>query len=143
MSVNYAALACPEFPGCQGSLWPPMDFVEAFTLWRDLGFDYEGRHLNLPAATAVHVAHRAGALMVGLYVGWLSLHLLRVGFQDNVCRYGLLLLTVLLFQLAIGVMEVVAHLPLAAAVAHTAVGALLLLAVVTVYHVNRAPPRAG
>ena len=25
-STNYAAAACPDFPTCQGSFWPPMDF---------------------------------------------------------------------------------------------------------------------
>lgn len=141
--VNHTGLACPDFPTCQGSYWPPMDFLEAFTLWQYLGLDYQGRLLNLPAATAVHYAHRVGALIVLLYVGWLSLHLLRVGFQDKLCRYGLLLLTVLLSQTALGVVEVLAHLPLAMAVAHSAGAALMLMATVTVYHVMRAPPRAG
>ena len=44
-SSNYAALACPDFPTCQGKWWPTMNFFEGFILWRELGVDYEGgRH---------------------------------------------------------------------------------------------------
>ena len=38
-STNYAAAACPDFPTCQGTFWPPMDFRNAFILWRGLGID--------------------------------------------------------------------------------------------------------
>ena len=48
-STNYAAAACPDFPTCQASFWPPMDFRNAFTLWRGLGIDYEGGVLDAPA----------------------------------------------------------------------------------------------
>jgi cytochrome c oxidase assembly protein subunit 15 len=135
--VNYAGLACPDFPVCQGEWWPPMDFFEAFTLWRDVGLDYEGRLLALPAATAIHMAHRIGALMVLLYVGWLALYVVRVGHEQNLCRYGMLVLVVYLAQIGLGLMEVVAHLPLAVAVAHNAFAALLLLALIALYHVLR------
>ncbi len=138
--VNYAGLACPDFPICQGRWWPPMDFLEAFTLWRDVGLDYEGRLLALPAVTAIHFAHRIGALMVLFYVGWLALHVLRVGHEQNLCRYGMLILAIFVAEMALGIVEVVVHLPLAVAVTHSAFAALLLLALVTLYHVVR-PPR--
>jgi len=137
--VNYAGLACPDFPTCQGSWWPHMDVFEGFTLWRDLGIDYESRLLNLPAATALHMAHRVGALATLLYGGWLSLHILRVGVEENLCRYGLLVLMMLSFAAVLGVMQVVLHLPLPVAVGHSAASALLLMSLVTLYHVVRAP----
>jgi cytochrome c oxidase assembly protein subunit 15 len=52
----------------------------------------------------------------------------------------MLVLAVLLVQTGLGIMEVVAHLPLAVAVAHGALAALLLASVITLYHVVR-PPR--
>jgi cytochrome c oxidase assembly protein subunit 15 len=52
-STNYAALACPDFPTCQGQWWPETDFVEGFTLWRELGVDYEFGVLEGPARTAI------------------------------------------------------------------------------------------
>jgi heme a synthase len=136
-SANYAALTCPDFPTCQGAWWPQVDFIDGFTLWRGLGIDYEGGVLSLPAATAVHLAHRIGALITFFYVGWLALHTLRVGAQDNLRRYGLLVLAVLLLQIGLGIMNVLTHLPLVIAVAHNAVAALLLLSLVTFNHVIR------
>jgi cytochrome c oxidase assembly protein subunit 15 len=41
-STNYAALACPDFPTCQGEWWPETDFANAFVPWRGLGIDYAG-----------------------------------------------------------------------------------------------------
>jgi cytochrome c oxidase assembly protein subunit 15 len=37
VSTNYAALACTDFPLCNGKLVPEMDFEHGFTLWRQLG----------------------------------------------------------------------------------------------------------
>ena len=140
--VNHAALACPDFPTCQGSYWPNVDFAEGLLRWTFEGLGYDRTELDLSAAAAIHVAHRAAALIAVLYLGWFSLHLLRVGIQDAVCRYGLLLLVMLSFAVAFGIMESVGGLPLLLAVTHNAVAALLLLTLVTVYHVLRAPPRA-
>jgi len=36
-SSNYAALACPDLPRCQGAWWPETDYRNAFLLWRGLG----------------------------------------------------------------------------------------------------------
>ena len=49
------------FPTCQASYWPPMDFRNAFILWRGLGIDYEGGVLDAPARVAIHYTHRLGA----------------------------------------------------------------------------------
>jgi heme a synthase len=140
MSVNYAALACPDFPICQGTLSPPMNFFDGFALWRDIGIEYEGVLLNLEAATAIHMAHRVGALVTLLYVGWLALHTIRIGSRDHLCRYGMLVLVLLLAQVALGVINVLAHLPLAIAVAHHAVAALLMLSLITLNHALRPRP---
>lgn len=137
--VNYAGLACPDFPRCQGTYWPPMDFLEAFTRWRELGVEYESGVLNLEAATAIHMAHRIGALITLLYVGWLSLHVLRVGIEDNLCRYGLLVPAILLATLVLGVAQVLTHLPLAVAIVHGGIASVLLMSLITLYHVVKSP----
>jgi len=140
MSVNYAALACPDFPVCQGTFWPPLNFFDGFALWRDIGLEYEGVLLNLEAATAIHVAHRVGALITVMYVGWLALHTIRVGASSHLCRYGLLVLLLLLAQVSLGIVTVLAHLPVVLAVAHHAVGALLMLSLITFNHALRPRP---
>jgi heme a synthase len=140
MSVNFAALACPDFPVCQGTFWPPLNFFDGFALWRDIGLEYEGVLLNLEAATAIHVAHRVGALITVMYVGWLALHTIRVGAGSHLCRYGLLMLMLLLAQVSLGIANVLAHLPVVLAVAHHAVGALLMLSLITFNHALRPRP---
>lgn len=130
-SSNYAALACQDFPRCHGAWWPDMDFSEAFVLWRGLGVNYEYGVLDNPARTAIHVTHRIGALVTTLYLAGLSLVLLR-GYSATLRRLGGVVLIVLSLQLALGVSNVVFHLPLWVAVAHNATGALLLLSMVTV-----------
>jgi cytochrome c oxidase assembly protein subunit 15 len=140
MSVNYAALACPDFPLCQGTLSPPMNVFDGFALWRDVGLEYEGVLLNLEAATAIHMLHRVGALVTLLYVGWLALHTMRLGSRDRLCRYGLLVLLLLLAQAALGIISVLAHLPIVIVVAHHTIGALLMLSLITLNHVLRPRP---
>lgn len=140
VSVNYAGLACPDFPLCQGQWWPPMNVLDGFTLWRDVGLDYDGILLNLEGATAVHLAHRIGAAITLLYVGWLAMHVVRHSLTHGLVWYGLLVLLPLLTQVTLGIMQVQTHLPEALVVAHSATGALLMLAVVTLNHVVRPRP---
>ena len=122
-SANYAALACPDLPACQGEWWPDTNFADAFTLWREIGVDYEGGVLDLPARTAIHMAHRVGAVVAFLLLGVLALRLLaRPGNRSP----GATLLVLLLAQVTLGVLNVALFLTLPNAVAHNGVAALLL-----------------
>ena len=139
-SANYAALACPDFPTCQTHWWPPTDFREAFTLWRGLGVSYEGGVLANDARVTIHLMHRLGALIVFLYLGWLSWRLVVTG-RSRVVRFaGLAVAVLLIGQLALGIANVVLRLPLPVAVAHNAGAALLLLALVGLNHLLRPEP---
>jgi cytochrome c oxidase assembly protein subunit 15 len=137
-SANYAALACPDFPVCQGQWWPPMDFAGGFTLWHKPGMDYEGGILAGDARAAIHMAHRLGALCSFLIIGATALRAIRDG-NKPAGRLGLLLLCVLLIQLFLGIFNVLLRLPLPVAVAHNAVAALLLLTLVALLHMTISP----
>lgn len=76
-SANYAALACPTFPKCMGEWWPPMDMADGFVMWRGLGVNYEFGVLDSPARVAVHMAHRAWAVVTFLYLGAVGIYALR------------------------------------------------------------------
>jgi cytochrome c oxidase assembly protein subunit 15 len=128
-STNYAALACPDFPTCQGQWWPETDFGEAFVLWRGLGVNYEFGVLEHPARAAIHLAHRIGAVVTLLYLGWLALRLVTQG-RYGLGTIGVLIASLLSLQIALGIGNVVLHLPLWMAVAHNAGAALLLLSLV-------------
>ena len=122
-SANYAALACPDFPTCHGKLFPDANFADGFTVWREIGVDYEGGVLDMQARVAIQVAHRIGAAITVLVLGILALLLAR---SRAARREALLLGVLLLTQVALGIQNVALQLPLINAVAHNAVGALLL-----------------
>ncbi len=128
-SANYAAMACGmEFPKCVGQWWPVADFREGFVLWRGIGVDYEGGVLDGPARTAIHLAHRLFAVLVSGHLLALALRLWR---SPGMARWGVALGLLLGTQVALGIGNVVAGLPLAVAVAHNAGAALLLALLVT------------
>jgi cytochrome c oxidase assembly protein subunit 15 len=130
VSSNYAAIACPDFPTCQRSFWPTMDFRDAFVLWRGLGIDYEGGVLDHPARVAIHFAHRLGAIVTALVLGCIAWKAWRQGQSRRVRGAGIALGAVLLLQLIVGPAMVLQAFPLPLATAHNAVAALLVLAMV-------------
>ena len=132
-SSNYAALACPDFPTCRGVWWPTMDFKEGFILWRGLGVDYEGGVLDGSARTAIHMAHRIGAVVTFITLFLLSYNAIRSG-MNRLKISGVVALIFLLIQVSLGIANIKFHLPLPVAVAHNGVAALLLLSVVTILH---------
>ena len=77
-SANYAALTCPDFPTCQGQMWPDTNFSEGFILWREIGVDFEGGVLDLPSRTAIHMTHRIGAVITFLLLFYAGLKMIRI-----------------------------------------------------------------
>jgi heme a synthase len=126
-SSNYAAIACPDLPTCQHSWWPPMDYRDAFVLWRGLGIDYEGGVLANPARTAIHFTHRLGAVVAGLSLLGVGVLVLRRSTWGPLrLRGGLLVLAVAL-QISIGIAMVHRGMPLPLATLHNAGAAFLVI----------------
>jgi len=136
-SSNYAALVCADFPTCHGSLIPATDFKEAFNLWRGTDINFEGGVLDNTARMTIHFVHRLGALIVFLFIGWLSLKLIFAKDVPMLRKLGRILLFILILQVSLGIANVLLSLPLLVAVAHNGVAALLLLTMVTVNHAVR------
>ncbi len=132
-SSNYAALACPDLPTCHGEWWPAADFIQGFNFFQHVGPNYLGGLLDNHARTAIHLVHRLGAVIVTLILLALvtGLWLTRL---PHARFMGAVVLMVLGLQVFLGVSNVHWALPLPIAVAHNAVGALLLLVLVTVNH---------
>ena len=129
VSTNYSAVACPDFPTCQRSFWPDMDFRDAFVLWRGLGIDYEGGVLDAPARVAIHVTHRLGALVTALVLGFTAFRAIRRASSRAVRMAG-------------GAVMVLETFPLPLATAHNAVAALLLLSTVALLRFLWPPERS-
>ncbi|MFJ3314237.1 heme A synthase [Herbaspirillum huttiense] len=137
VSTNYAALACSDFPLCNGQLVPEMDFEHGFTLWRHLGMTSAGDYLPVEALTAIHWVHRSFAFVVILYVVWLAHRALRDEGLRKTARW---MLTVLGLQLCTGLATIYLNWPLAIAVIHNGGAALLVILMVMLnYKVRYAP----
>jgi len=130
-SSNYAALACPDLPTCQGRWLPPMNFAEGFNVTQEIGPNYLGGQMDGEARVAIHMAHRMGAVLVTLVLGLLIFKLYKNAGSREMTRLAHVLLGLLILQVSLGISNIVFSLPLWVAVAHNAGGALLLLTLVT------------
>lgn len=127
-SANYAALICPDFPTCQGQWWPTTHFAQAFNFFATI---------DTPARTAIHLAHRLGALLTLIVGGCLvhyMIHLRKtvniVAIQSFLRRYARLFTGLLILQIALGISNVIFFLPRSVAVMHNGVAALLFLTLI-------------
>jgi cytochrome c oxidase assembly protein subunit 15 len=132
VSTNYAVLACPDFPLCQGRLAPPdMDFAAGFTLWRDLGMTAEGAPISFQALVAIHWTHRSVAYVVLAVAGVLAWRLWHLAGVSGAARA---LALVLALQFATGLSNVVLSWPLLLAVLHNGGAAVLVALLVTILY---------
>ena len=127
-STNYASLACADFPTCQGTYIPEMDFKNGFNLNQEVGPNYLYGLLDNPSRVAIHYSHRVSAILVAVVFLILISKLWFSNAAPLASTIGILLLT----QISLGIINVVYVLPLYVAIAHNLVAALLLLAIFTV-----------
>ncbi len=133
VSTNYAVLACPDFPTCNGQ-WVPEFQTQGFALWRELGHTAGGEILPMAALSTIHFVHRSAAwvvLVVLLAVGW------RLRLVTGMQRAGQLLLALAALQLLTGVSNVVFDWPLLAAVLHTGGAAALVMTLTWALSISR------
>lgn len=140
VSTNYAVLACTEFPGCQGSLWPAMDFRQGFQIWRELGMLQDGSHISFAGLTAIHYAHRLFAYLLFVALGLLVWRLRQVPALLPQARW---LGWLTLLQFATGLSNVVLGWPLVAAVLHTGGAAALTIALTWAIFATRSSTTGG
>lgn len=140
VSTNYAVLACTEFPSCQGSWWPQMDFAHGFEIWRPLGYGQDGEHISFQSLTAIHYTHRLLAVLTLALLAALVVYLRR---EPTLHKQSRDLAGLLLLQLATGMSNVVLDWPLVAAVLHTGgAGALVVVLVWTLASTRSQPAPA-
>ena len=127
-STNYASLACADFPTCQGTYLPDMDFSEGFNLSQEVGPNYLYGLLDNEARVANHYTHSISAKFLTLIFMVLITRLWFSSAAPLASTLGVILVT----QISLGIMNVVYVLPLYIAIAHNLVAALLLLATLMV-----------
>lgn len=133
-STNYAAIACPDFPTCQASWWPHMDFGSAFVLWHSPTMNYEGGVLSNAARVAIHFTHRLGAIIATGALALAAIWVLRERGLARARPAAIAVLVALALQLTIGITMVLQGFPLWLATAHNGGAALLLLATLALNH---------
>ena len=134
VSTNYAVLACPDFPTCNGQWVPDMNW-QGFSLWRELGLTPEGQVLPFVALSTIHFVHRSAAWLVLamlLWCGW------RLRQQAKLHTAGRLLLGLSALQFFTGLSNVVFDWPLLAAVLHTGGAAAMVVTLTWVLSISRA-----
>ena len=141
VSTNYAVLACTGFPQCNGQWWPEMAAGPGFTVLRELGMTGHGGLLPFEALVAIHMAHRLFSLVVVAVLGLLAWRLWRTSLPVT-RRFGAGLAALLLAQFFSGLSNVVLGWPLAAALAHSA-GAAALVLMLTLLLARTALPRTA
>jgi|TARA_B110000483_G_scaffold141911_1_gene169453 cytochrome c oxidase assembly protein subunit 15 len=132
VASNYAAVACPDFPTCQLSWIPPMNFAEGFNFTQGVGPNYLGGRLDGDARTAIHFAHRIGALVTALYLFGLVVLMLKKK-QKVISGMAGLVAGLLVIQIGLGISNVLMSIPLSVAVAHNFMGALLVAVMAVIW----------
>lgn len=135
-AANYAAAVCAELPVCQSGWQEQMNLSEAFKFWghglEHKGLqDYEyGHHLSGAAKITIHVTHRIGAILTTLYLGLLLGWILLSNKPGWIKRIAGVATAILTLQILLGVSNILYGVPLAVAVAHNGVAALLMLSLI-------------
>jgi len=136
-SANFAGPSCTALPGCNGDWASLGNLLQGFDLFGRLGVDEQGRIITGDVQTTLHMTHRLGAVVTFVYLAWLAVKAIRL--DSRLRSTGISLLAFLLIQAGLGMAAVLTGLPLLLVTAHNAVAALLLLAVVNLYHLLTPP----
>lgn len=128
-SANYAALACHELPVCESGWQARFDMTSAFSL--PLGHEtYQYGVLPYEARMSIHVLHRCGAMVTAIFLASLAVLAWRRAATRQMRALAISLGVLLCVQVVLGIINVVAWLPLANALAHNFVAANLLMTLI-------------
>jgi cytochrome c oxidase assembly protein subunit 15 len=139
VSANYAGVACPSFPTCNGLWFPKWHFSEGFHLLSPVGANYQGGLLDMASRVTIQVVHRLGAVIAGGYILVLSLFLIGKLRRPGIRMLAFCLLLLVLLQWCLGIINALYLLPLAVAVAHNGVAALLMATLTMLFVLCRRP----
>ncbi|KGJ97454.1 COX15/CtaA family protein [Colwellia psychrerythraea] len=130
-SSNYAAMSCVELPICQGDWLGNLTFEQSFDLIPPNKDSYEFGHLEHNERVTIHVSHRIGAIITGVFIAWLAIMVFLRARTHAIKSTALVLLSLLIVQISLGISNIWFSLPLKVAVAHNLVAACLMLSLIT------------
>ena len=135
-SSNYAAIICADFPTCQGSMLPPMDFVSAFQMWGHGVDNYEFGILGNDARVTIQWTHRLGAYIT---IAVLIFMLMKIWKYKRFRNLLKVVAGLLVIQVILGISNVLFSIPMPIALAHNGIAVMLLLSLVTLLHYMSLP----
>jgi cytochrome c oxidase assembly protein subunit 15 len=130
-SANFAASACQTLPDCHGSWLPGAEIATAFDLTRTHEIGASGMVLGGAERAAVHKLHRLMAVLTAIAVLAAGTIAWKEGRDLRVAGYVAMALVTTEFLL--GVAAILTGLPIAVAVAHNWLTALLLLSLLKLF----------
>lgn len=136
VSTNGAALSCPDFPQCNGSWLPAVNYLQAIDLFAGLESGYKGV-LAFDSQVAIHWLHRIGAVISFIVLTLLMMSATSDNNVKEVKKSGLWLSILLLVQVLFGIFSVKFQLPLVIEVAHSIFGAILMLPLINILFYSR------
>lgn len=139
VSANFAGSVCPDFPTCQGSWWPPVDW-QAFAFWEQWGNGLTAwALLDAKARITIHWFHRVGAALGFAVLFGLGIRISSNPKIPHLSKVGLLLNFLLLVEVALAMGMLRYSLPVLV-VMHGLGGVMLLLTVNAVgFYLRHAP----
>lgn len=130
-SSNYAAMSCVELPICQGDWLSDLTFERSFDLIPPSKESYEFGHLAHNERVTIHVSHRLGAIITGVFLAWLAIMVFLKARAHSIKSTAIILLGLLIIQISLGISNIWFSLPLKVAVAHNLVAVCLMLSLIT------------
>ncbi len=143
-STNYASLVCPDFPFCHANHpFAHWYLAKAFNLFHPVGINYDGGILSDPVRETIQMVHRSGALIVTLFLLFLSVLIqLLITAHPHVKKAMWIVLSILVIQVSLGISNVIFQLPIAVADLHSICAGLLMLSLIYLnYCFYRAPDK--
>jgi len=124
VSANYAGLACSELISCQPFATYAAEGSSSFWYFRELALDNSGHIIFDSSTVAIHLAHRAGAIITGLILLLGALTTLQ--YRK---KMALSVIALVALQCLLGTLGIVLSLPMVLVMAHNVIAGLLLMAV--------------
>ena len=130
-STNDAGLACADFPQCNETWLPVVDYLSALNLFSGLNSGYSGV-LSYDGQVAAHWVHRVGAVISFIVLTLVMLSATSEKYVKPVRKAGLALSLLLLVQILLGIFSIKLELPLWITISHNAVATLLMLPLIAI-----------
>jgi cytochrome c oxidase assembly protein subunit 15 len=139
-SANFAATTCRTLPDCHGTWWPGPELATALDLTRRHQVTPSGQAIGGAERIAIHQAHRLGAVLASIAILITAAVAMRSGGASR--RTAVITGVLVSIEFCVGIASVLSGLPIALAVAHNWLAALLILSLLKLLSLNPRRSRA-